>query len=446
MAGPNGSLGVNRDLPALSSDPRVTPAVPPGPAEPAGAMPCSRPCPGARPARGRCFLRSGRNPAAGRLHHRGCHVAVAGRWRAARGGRPGPSHPPAAMTRTSVSRRRVQRGMLMRRRVQPPDPCRNRRGRVQWPDGCASGIRQPGHGARTPGDHRRLGARCRRLPCRLADGRSGPRPMAPASGKGSTCSGPAPAMPGPSRCSSMAATGRRWTAASSAIARAACWPAGWRWRSRPMTSARRCRWRGSSSRCGPRPLLLHRRSGRRLLATGHSAGGHLTGMLMATDWRALGLPAGLVPAGLPISACSSCCHCCRPPSPTALRLTRRTQRAVPCPAAAARRRSRCTPWWVAPKAASSSVRAATSPPPGAALGSAGGGEPLHRAGAVERSVQRIGGRAAAMAIAAADCSSLNYSDAGGAGHDGHWQAWRIGCGGGRPGNAGDPGRAPSRQG
>ena len=47
--------------------------------------------------------------------------------------------------------------------------------------------------------------------------------------------------------------------------------------------------------------LLHRRGGRRLLATGHSAGGHLTGMLMATDWRALGLPAGLVPAGLPIS-------------------------------------------------------------------------------------------------------------------------------------------------
>ena len=48
-------------------------------------------------------------------------------------------------------------------------------------------------------------------------------------------------------------------------------------------------------------VLLHRRSGRRLLATGHSAGGHLTGMLMATDWRALGLTAGLVPAGLPIS-------------------------------------------------------------------------------------------------------------------------------------------------
>ncbi|MDO9711902.1 alpha/beta hydrolase [Paracraurococcus lichenis] len=49
--------------------------------------------------------------------------------------------------------------------------------------------------------------------------------------------------------------------------------------------------------------LLHRRFGRKLLATGHSAGGHLTAMLMATDWRALDphLPADLVPAGLPIS-------------------------------------------------------------------------------------------------------------------------------------------------
>jgi arylformamidase len=50
-------------------------------------------------------------------------------------------------------------------------------------------------------------------------------------------------------------------------------------------------------------MLLHRRSGRRLLATDHSAGGHLAAMLMATDWRALDprLPAGLVAAGLPIS-------------------------------------------------------------------------------------------------------------------------------------------------
>lgn len=49
--------------------------------------------------------------------------------------------------------------------------------------------------------------------------------------------------------------------------------------------------------------LLHRRLGRKMLATGHSAGGHLTAMLMATDWRALdpGLPPDLVAAGLPIS-------------------------------------------------------------------------------------------------------------------------------------------------
>lgn len=40
-----------------------------------------------------------------------------------------------------------------------------------------------------------------------------------------------------------------------------------------------------------------------MLAMGHSAGGHLTAMLMATDWRGLdpALPADLVPAGLPIS-------------------------------------------------------------------------------------------------------------------------------------------------
>ena len=51
--------------------------------------------------------------------------------------------------------------------------------------------------------------------------------------------------------------------------------------------------------------FLHRRLGgrRRLLAIGHSAGGHLAAMLMATDWRALdpALPADLVPSGLPIS-------------------------------------------------------------------------------------------------------------------------------------------------
>jgi arylformamidase len=49
--------------------------------------------------------------------------------------------------------------------------------------------------------------------------------------------------------------------------------------------------------------FLHRRLGRRILAMGHSAGGHLAAMLMATDWRALdpALPADLVLAGIPIS-------------------------------------------------------------------------------------------------------------------------------------------------
>lgn len=49
--------------------------------------------------------------------------------------------------------------------------------------------------------------------------------------------------------------------------------------------------------------FLHRRTTRRILAMGHSAGGHLAAMLAATDWRAVdpALPADLVPALLPIS-------------------------------------------------------------------------------------------------------------------------------------------------
>ncbi|WP_372622713.1 alpha/beta hydrolase [Falsiroseomonas sp.] len=49
--------------------------------------------------------------------------------------------------------------------------------------------------------------------------------------------------------------------------------------------------------------FLWHRTGRRLLAAGHSAGGHLSAMLLATDWRALDpkLPADLVHAALPIS-------------------------------------------------------------------------------------------------------------------------------------------------
>lgn len=48
---------------------------------------------------------------------------------------------------------------------------------------------------------------------------------------------------------------------------------------------------------------LYRRRPRRMLAIGHSAGGHLAAMLLATDWRALdpALPADLVAAALPVS-------------------------------------------------------------------------------------------------------------------------------------------------
>jgi len=50
-------------------------------------------------------------------------------------------------------------------------------------------------------------------------------------------------------------------------------------------------------------MFLWRRTGRRILAIGHSAGGHLAAMLLATDWRAIdpALPEGLVAAAMPIS-------------------------------------------------------------------------------------------------------------------------------------------------
>jgi arylformamidase len=50
-------------------------------------------------------------------------------------------------------------------------------------------------------------------------------------------------------------------------------------------------------------LLLWRTYGQRMLVCGHSAGGHLTAAMMATDWPALapGTPADLVPAGYAIS-------------------------------------------------------------------------------------------------------------------------------------------------
>ncbi|MBU6497044.1 MAG: alpha/beta hydrolase [Rhodospirillales bacterium] len=47
--------------------------------------------------------------------------------------------------------------------------------------------------------------------------------------------------------------------------------------------------------------FLYRRHGRKILASGHSAGGHLAAMLLATDWPAHGLPPGMVAAALPIS-------------------------------------------------------------------------------------------------------------------------------------------------
>ena len=47
--------------------------------------------------------------------------------------------------------------------------------------------------------------------------------------------------------------------------------------------------------------LLVRRHGRPIFSSGHSAGGHLTAMLLATDWAARGLPPGAVHAGCAIS-------------------------------------------------------------------------------------------------------------------------------------------------
>lgn len=47
--------------------------------------------------------------------------------------------------------------------------------------------------------------------------------------------------------------------------------------------------------------FLARRRGGRMLATGHSAGGHLAAMLLATDWASRGLLADTVSAALPLS-------------------------------------------------------------------------------------------------------------------------------------------------
>ena len=48
-------------------------------------------------------------------------------------------------------------------------------------------------------------------------------------------------------------------------------------------------------------LLLHRTKGRRMVACGHSAGGHLAATLVATDWGSLNVPADLIRIGIGIS-------------------------------------------------------------------------------------------------------------------------------------------------
>jgi arylformamidase len=48
-------------------------------------------------------------------------------------------------------------------------------------------------------------------------------------------------------------------------------------------------------------LHLWQRFGRRIVVTGHSAGGHLAACMVATDWKSHGAPANLVPAGYSIS-------------------------------------------------------------------------------------------------------------------------------------------------
>ena len=48
-------------------------------------------------------------------------------------------------------------------------------------------------------------------------------------------------------------------------------------------------------------LFLWKRHGKRILVLGHSAGGHLAAATLATDWKALGAPADLVPAAMAIS-------------------------------------------------------------------------------------------------------------------------------------------------
>lgn len=48
-------------------------------------------------------------------------------------------------------------------------------------------------------------------------------------------------------------------------------------------------------------LFLWKRYGKRIMVHGHSAGGHLAGCMLATDWTKYGAPADLVPAAYSIS-------------------------------------------------------------------------------------------------------------------------------------------------
>jgi arylformamidase len=84
--------------------------------------------------------------------------------------------------------------------------------------------------------------------------------------------------------------------------------------------------------------MLHARTGRRILAIGHSAGGHLAAMLLATDWRSIdpALPEDLVHAALPISGVFELEPLLPTSIATALRLTEPEARTLsprflPCP-------------------------------------------------------------------------------------------------------------------
>src|SRR5215471_16739672 len=109
-------------------------------------------------------------------------------------------------------------------------------------------------------------------------------------------------------------------------------------------------------------LFLWLRTGQRMMIYGHSAGGHLAGAMVATDWQALypKAPPDLVPAAYSISRRSS-----------GLRWRRICASTRPRPAASRRcsgrrrRRARSTPWSARWNRASSCARAASSPTAGA---------------------------------------------------------------------------------